>query len=213
MKKYSYKILALVMLLLLFYKIIIIEKLQINQKSSNSYNFFQKNEINKEQKFNKNNNINNLYKECYELQEYSNIRIIHFIITRFLIETFGKGFPKTEYNSEYIQNGIRVMEKYLLTSLENQSCKDFIWILMVGDKANITYIYSLFNQNNSFEKIIILEKELKNYLRNKTKDFDVLITTRIDYDDGIYYDAVNDVRKLININKPILVHGYNIGVS
>ena len=41
---------------------------------------------------------------------------------------------------------------------------------------------------------------------------DVLITTRIDYDDRIYYDAVNDIRKTININKPILLHGYNRGV-
>jgi len=39
-----------------------------------------------------------------------------------------------------------------------------------------------------------------------------LITSRIDYDDSIYYDAVNDVRKIININRPILVHGYNRGV-
>ena len=27
----------------------------------------------------------------------------------------------------------------------------------------------------------------------------------------IYFDAVNDVRKIINIKKPILLHGYNSG--
>ena len=31
-------------------------------------------------------------------------------------------------------------------------------------------------------------------------------------DDCIYYDAVNDVRKLIDINKPIFLHGYRKGV-
>ena len=49
-------------------------------------------------------------------------------------------------------------------------------------------------------------------MRNLTKGFEVLITTRIDYDDIIYYDAVNDVRKAININKPILIYGYNRGI-
>lgn len=38
-----------------------------------------------------------------------------------------------------------------------------------------------------------------------------MITTRIDYDDRIYYDAVNDVRKAININRPMIIYGYNRG--
>jgi hypothetical protein len=42
--------------------------------------------------------------------------------------------------------------------------------------------------------------------------FDILITTRIDYDDRIYYDAVNDVRKAVNINRPMILYGYNRGV-
>ena len=45
-----------------------------------------------------------------------------------------------------------------------------------------------------------------------SKGFDILITSRIDYDDIIYYDAVNDVRKQINIHKPIQIYGYNRGV-
>ena len=35
-----------------------------------------------------------------------------------------------------------------------------------------------------------------------------MITTRIDYDDRIYYDAVNDVRKAIDLNKPMMLYGY-----
>ena len=104
------------------------------------------------------------------------------------------------------------MKKYLFPSLENQSCKKFIWVLKLGDKANISYIESLLEFNYSFESKIINEKNVKNYLRNITKGFDILITTRIDYDDRIYYDAVNDVRKAININKPMLLYGYNRGL-
>ena len=104
------------------------------------------------------------------------------------------------------------MQKYLLTSLENQSCKNFTWILYLGDEANITYIKEVIKFNLSFEYKIIYQKDFKNYARNITKDFDVLLTTRIDYDDVIYYDAVNDLRKEINLNKPMLLYGYNRGI-
>ena len=152
------------------------------------------------------------YKKCYLPLDNSNIRIIHLIITRFSIDFYNKIFSKKIYREDYIQNGIRVLKKYLFPSLENQSCKNFTWILMLGNKANIKYIKSLLNFNNSFESKIIYEKDIKNYLRNITKGFDVLITTRIDYDDRIYYDAVNDVRKAINIYKPMILYGYNRGV-
>ena len=104
------------------------------------------------------------------------------------------------------------MKKYLLPSLENQSCKDFIWIIMIGDKANITQVKSILNFNCSFLYKIIYKKDLNNYLKKSSKGFDVLITTRIDYDDKIYYDSVNDVRKAVNLDKPIILHGYNRGV-
>ena len=142
------------------------------------------------------------------------IRIIHFIITRFLTKfSSNNEIKKLLLTEKYIKNGIRVMEKYLFPSLENQSCKNFTWILMVGDKANKTYVETLLNlKANSFESKVLYKKDIKNYVRNRSKGFDVLITTRIDYDDIIYYDAVNDVRKAINIHKPFLLYGYNRGI-
>ena len=119
-------------------------------------------------------------------------------------------FPEKIYKNDYILNGIKTMKKYLFPSLENQICKRFIWVLKVGNKANITYVKSLLNFNHSFEAKILYEKDIKNYIRNISKGFNVLITTRLDYDDRIYYDAVNDVRKAVNIKKPIILYGYII---
>ena len=150
--------------------------------------------------------------KCHISSESPNLKIFHVIITRFLIEFYHKNeFPKKLYNKDFIDNGIRVMKKYLLPSLEYQSCKNFTWILMMGDQANITYIQNLLGFNYSFPIKIIFQKDIKSYLIDKTKGFDILITTRIDYDDRIYYDAVNDVRKKINRKKPILLYGYNRG--
>ena len=156
---------------------------------------------------------NQINKKCYINLDNSNLKIIHFILTRFMIDMQIYKNRDLIYEDEFISNGIRVMKKYLFPSLENQSCKNFTWILLLGDKANKTYIESLLPLNHSFDSKFIYKKDLKNYLKSITKDYNVLITTRIDYDDAIYYDAVNDVRKIINIEMPIMVHGYNRGVS
>ena len=84
--------------------------------------------------------------------------------------------------------------------------------LKIGDKANIIYIKYLLNFTTIFRKDVIYEKDIRNYTRLITKNYDVLITSRIDYDDRIYYDAVNDVRKLVNVNRPMMLHGYNRGL-
>lgn len=157
--------------------------------------------------------FNNNFDKCYYSSDNYNLKIIHLIITRFMIEFHPyDGFPKKIYEKSYIFNGIRVLSKYLFPSLENQSCKKFIWVLMIGDKANKTYIESLLQFNFSFDYKIIYQKSIKTYIRKITKGYHILITSRIDYDDLIYYDAVNDVRKEINIHKPIQIYGYNRGV-
>lgn len=159
---------------------------------------------------------NNLFQpdnNCYSSYENNNIKIIHLIITRFMIEFYEvNGFPKKLYLKDYLLNGIRVLKKYLLSSLENQTCKEFIWILMVGDKTNISHVKSMLSFNYSFDCFIVYKNSINRFIKNITKGYDVLISTRIDYDDQIYYDAVNDVRKAVNINKPMVLYGYNRGV-
>ena len=211
----------------IFIKFIIIIFIYISYFNMNNY--INNSIINKNQNFlgdstNNSNTIFNDYQKklnsdendfsqnsCYPVFQKKNIKVTHLIITRFIIE-FLKEFKKTIYTKEYIKNGIRVMKKYLFNSLENQKCKDFLFILLLGNRANISYVRSLFNFKLSFKYRLIRYKNLNLFLKKITKVIDVLITTRIDYDDLIYYDAVNDVRKAIDLNKPILLYGYNKGV-
>ena len=182
-----------------------------NNNSNDNY-IVEKNE-NKKKTSKKNNTKFDSNKKCFLSPKYSNIKIKHFIFTRFMIQFYPfNDFPKKIYKKDYIKNGIRVLKKYLFPSLENQSCKDFVWILLIGNKANKTYIKSILDFDNSFKYNIIYEKELNKYVREQSKDIDILITTRIDYDDQIYYNAVNDIRKIIDIDKPAFLHGYNRGL-
>ena len=182
-----------------------IDKIITNNRDTKKHNIQKNKKYNRKEIFVKD-------EKCHISSDTPNLKISHFIITRFMIEFYNRNeYPKKLYKKDFISNAIRVMKNYLFPSLEFQSCRNFTWILMIGNKANIDNIKNLFNFNYSFPIQILYEKDIKTYLKNNTKGFDILITTRIDYDDRIYYDAVNDVRKEINIYKPMLLYGYNRG--
>ena len=140
-QKYNYKSLIIFFIILLL--------ISINNSIKTVHLNLSDAEITK-QKLGKN------FDKCYKPLDSSNVKIIHIILTRFLIE-FGADmdFRTKLYGEKYIRNGYRVMSKYLISSLENQSCKDFIWVLMLGNKANIEFVRSIMKFNCTFEYRII----------------------------------------------------------
>jgi hypothetical protein len=109
-----------------------------------------------------NKNEKNSFKKCYIPLDYKDIRIIHLVITRFIVELNKYNeFTKDIYSKEFIMNGFRVMKKYLLPSLESQSCNDFIWVLLIGNKANITLIERNINFNIHLNIKYYIKKNLK----------------------------------------------------
>ena len=52
--------------------------------------------------------------QCHLPSDNLNIKILHLIITRFMIELIHRNeFPNKLYRKDYIENGIRVMKNYL----------------------------------------------------------------------------------------------------
>ena len=199
----AYKIFIIIIIFIIFIIILLIEKCINTRNHSNAFNMID----NRHPLTNDFLKYKYSYQICHTPQNIIDKNIVHLIITRFLLK-----FSRIKFfNESYIINGIRLMKTYLFPSLESQLCKNFVWLLTLGDDANITHIKHLLNFNNSFNYQIIYYKQLKSFIRNKTKGIDILITTRIDYDDRIYYDAVNDVRKAINIKMPLLLYGYHTG--
>ena len=52
------------------------------------------------------------------------------------------------------------MKKYLINSLENQSCRDFTLVLILGSDANLTCVKSFFDEEYTFEFNIVDYKKL-----------------------------------------------------
>ena len=65
--------------------------------------------------------------------------------------------------------------------------------------------------NNSFDINIISDNNISAIqVKNNTKCYDAFISIRIEYNFRIYYCVVNDVRKIIDFYKSILLYVYNV---
>jgi hypothetical protein len=138
--------------------------------------------------------------------------IKHLIITRFLNDSKMR-LGNSLLNPEVINYRMQLMIKYLYTSLNNQSNLNFTHVILIHDELPDEYIKKLYNIPTKFDKIIIKKNELSNIIKPLYDECDFLITSRIDDDDMIYFNAVDDVQKIINENTTIKIYGYQNGCT
>ena len=144
------------------------------------------------------------------------MKIKHFIIVRFLCSP-NLGFGEKIFDKNFIEKNVNITFKYLIQSLNNQTNKNFEVIYLLNEKHDINFINKLFykkiKQIDNFNINFIKRYELKNYISNNIKGYDICITTRIDCDDLINCNAVADVQNLcIKQNfYPVILCGYNYG--
>jgi len=135
--------------------------------------------------------------------------IKHYILIRFYCVDMMEREKLFDIN--LLNNGVKVFKQYALKSLENQSNKNFEIILLIHDEidCNIKPIKDLYEINSSIKLHIIRFNELRNFILSNIKKFDYLITSRMDHDDLIYNDAVNEIQLKCNENIPFYYNGYD----
>jgi len=119
------------------------------------------------------------------------------------------------FDYSLLSKAINVFKKFTLKSLENQTNKNFEIILKIHNEIseNSKAILELKSIKSSIKINILRKNETDNFIDNNAKEIDFLITTRIDHDDLIYYNAVNDVQKKCNYNIPLYYNGYIKGIT
>ena len=135
--------------------------------------------------------------------------IKHFILIRFYCLEM---MPKNKLFDENLLNkGIDIFTKFTLKSLENQSNKNFEIIIIIHNEINSNHpsIKKLLKLKTILKLKILKLKELQSYINNNSKNINYLITTRIDHDDLIYKDAVEEIQNKCNKNIPLYYNGYN----
>jgi len=135
--------------------------------------------------------------------------IKHFVLIRFYcIDMMRK---KLLFDNKILDNGVNVFKNYTLKTLENQSNKNFEIVLLIHNEIdmNHTSIQKLKKIKSEIKINLIRFKDINFFLKENSKNHTYLITTRIDHDDLIYFNAVQEIQSKCNENIPFYYNGYD----
>lgn len=146
----------------------------------------------------------------------------HFVITLFNLRLYWKGREKqlssidTATDKAYLDNGFNRFEKYAVPSIENQSCKNFIWLVLFSKDTPMEYVEKVCVGDCQYLVPLFLTDEeshnFRDYLVNyigENYSFDEWITTRLDNDDAVSVDFVSEIQDCVKSGS----HGENYAIS
>lgn len=141
------------------------------------------------------------------------MNIKHFIITRFLCSNFNHTNEEL-FSERWIDNGYKLTINHFIPTLENQVNQNFEIIFLIHDEIPIEKVKVLYDLKTPIKFHILRLKSLDYFLNKIKSSTDILITSRLDYDDNIHKDVVNDIQKY-TINNPhkITIYGLNNGAT
>lgn len=144
-----------------------------------------------------------------------NNSIKHYVLIRFYCMNM---MDKNKlFDDEILSNGVDIFKHFCLPSLENQTNKNFETILMIHDdidwnNPSIEKLCSL-AVNSSISLIVAKYSAVHQILLRSFTHCNYFITSRIDHDDMIYNNAVEDAQSLINPKIPYIYNGYLNGIT
>lgn len=155
----------------------------------------------------------------------------HFLFMRF----FSRLRPKYPYDIldvDFLSSQLP-LTKNALRSLENQTNKNFEFIFVLHPNffsdPKYEFIFSTLKDSTTlpvkfikYSKRFFLyqpkltdpeleDDEMFNLIKEATNKYDFVITTKMDFDDFIYKNAVTDIQNKINECDNVLLYGYNNG--
>jgi hypothetical protein len=96
----------------------------------------------------------------------------------------------------WLDRRVELFEKYCLPSIENQTNRDFTWHVIFDEKTPENY----YKKYEDVPNIYISFEALEHYIERIMKDDPhlYLLTSRLDNDDGLSTDYVNELHKVAN---------------
>lgn len=142
------------------------------------------------------------------------MKIKHFVVTRFMSQNFDKP-NEVIFGDSFLQDAFKMMKNHLLRSLSIQNNKDFEFVILIHNEIDVNKVNFLYNleKEYDFKITIIRENKLLEYVNIFKKEYDFIITSRIDYDDHIYKTVVGDTQKKVDENFDIILYGLKNGVT
>lgn len=131
----------------------------------------------------------------------NSVEIKHYIITRFNMPWVKEegDFPRG-LNPEYLRKRFYLFDKYTVPSMENQTCRDFKWIVFYDKRTPSEFIEKIESYRSlGFYEPIYVEPgfSLKDYLDDLSKDVGSgFVSSRVDNDDALMPDYVESVQHI-----------------
>lgn len=133
----------------------------------------------------------------------------HYLITRFNLRAEYWDVTKNNeqlLTDEWMDNRMWLFENFCFPSVVGQTNKNFEWILYFDTNTKEVYKNRIINLVAGHKNITVFfidampsfMSELLNYISKETKNIPYLITTRIDNDDSIHVDFINEIQKQFN---------------
>lgn len=140
---------------------------------------------------------------------------IHYVITRFNIkQSFGckprkpeENFMQKNLDEKYLSNRFTIFENYTLPSLQNQTNKNFKWLLLFHKNTPEKFKQMLYKWEQIMPQIqpVFLEEDEKWNIttyrkKNNQEQEDFYITSRIDNDDAYHKEYIEKIQNYVQAN-------------
>jgi glycosyltransferase involved in cell wall biosynthesis len=149
----------------------------------------------------------------------------HFLITRFNLRSEHWGSTKSGLpvlNDEWMEERLILFKKWCLPSVLNQSNKNFEWIIFLDNSTEQRYKVQLSQMIEPWKNILIryingdkvFDQEIHKIL-SKAYATDYCITTRLDNDDIVHTDFIDEIQKCAVGNAPLYIDiptGYQLAL-
>ncbi len=133
----------------------------------------------------------------------------HYLITRFNLRVDVWNVTKNNeklLTDEWMDNRMWLFENFCFPTILSQTNQNFDWLLYFDSNTKEIYKNKIINlvSNHNNIKVLFVDAmpsfmpELLKNIAQETKDIPYLITTRIDNDDSIHIDFINEVQKQFN---------------
>lgn len=141
----------------------------------------------------------------------SDKKIKHFVIIRFF-SFDDPNYPHDIYDPEFLAKQLILAKNNALSSLDNQTNKNFVLVFILNDKffdnPKYEFIFTELQNSTALPLTFIKNGDLPLLVNDACNDYDFVITSRMDLDDFACKDAVADTQSKVDECVDILAYGY-----
>lgn len=140
----------------------------------------------------------------------SNKTIKHFILSRFF-NFQRRGYSHDVLDIDFLSKQLP-LAKNMLSSLENQTNRNFELVFLVNDKfvdnPKYEFIFSTLQSFTTMPLRFMKMDDIPQMVKEAYDNYNFVIQSRMDFDDFVYKDAIADTQIKVDDCENILLYGY-----